>query len=328
MNRPYKEMFDNLPASDRLRQEVLNMTTKERTTKRVSRLPKVTAIAAITAVLLVGTAFAANLFGIRDMFAVQWQEETGHEISVDQLGLIDQLTQEIGASDTNNGITVTVDSVTRGEGILWMLLRIDGEVPVTEDANLYADVNMTFSPEIETAGFAYSIEDAAVREDGSLMALVRYVPPLTGEDTLLGSHDVTLCLKDLHWNGELAAEGNWEIEFSLDAMKAADALALEEPVVVRGISLTDPEPVDVEYYDIRITPTEIWLHTDAPLGDEIMVLGEWGLLMEDGSEIIHNGGATYDHPNDGMESVYYWRVPVNLSEVVALTFGDMVIPVA
>ena len=79
--------------------------------------------------------------------------------------------------------------------------------PVTEDANLYAGVNMTFSPEIETAGFAYSIEDAAAREDGSLMALVRYVPPLTGEDTLLGSHDVTLCLKDLHWNCELAAYG-------------------------------------------------------------------------------------------------------------------------
>ena len=326
MNRPYREMFDNLPASDALRQEVLNMTTKERTSKRVFRLPKA-AIAAITAVLLVGTAFAANLFSVRDLFAEKWQEETGNAISVDQLGLIDRLTQEIGASDTDNGITVTVDSVTRGEGILWMLLRIDGELPVAERGNFHTKPGLTFSPELKTAGFVYSFEETAVREDGSLMTLLRFVPPLTGETTLLDRYDAVLSLKDLYWNDNLAAEGTWEIEFSLDAMENTETLTLEEPVIVRGISLTDPAPVEVEFYDVRITPTEIWLSTDTPLGDETMVLGEWGLQMEDGSEIVHSGGATYDR-SGGMESVYYWRVPVDLSQVTAVTFGDTVIPVS
>lgn len=181
---------------------------------------------------------------------------------------------------------------------------------------------------MDKLGSGYLLEDTAVREDGSLMVLMRYVPPLVGGDTFLESYNITLKLGDLYQAGELAAKGNWEIEFSLDAMEASDALTLEEPVVVRGISLTDPEPVDVKYYNIRITPTEIWLHTDTRLGDETMVLGAWELQMEDGSEIMHNGGSTYDRPDGGMESVYWWRVPVNLSEVTALTFGDMVIPVA
>ena len=85
MNRSYQELFDNLPASDALRQEIQRMTTYERTAGRASRLPRITAIAAVAAVLLAGTAFAANLFGVRDIFAAQWQKETGQEISVDQL---------------------------------------------------------------------------------------------------------------------------------------------------------------------------------------------------------------------------------------------------
>lgn len=328
MNRPYRELFETLPASDALRQEVRNMVTQDRAPRKFSRLPKGIAIAALTAALLAGTAFAANMFRIRDLFAQKWRAETGQEISVDQLGLIDQLTQEVGASDTDNGITVTVDSVTRGEGILWLLLEIDSETPLEDSAVFFRNIEFSFSPEIETGTAAFSFEDSAVRENGSLMTLLRYVPTLTGENTLQDSYDVSLRMKNLYQSGELAAEGNWEIGFSLAKTEVSAPLTPEGSVVVRGISLTNPAPVTVEYSDIRITPTEVWLHTDAPLGDEVMVLGEWGLQMKDGSQIIHSGGATYDHPNGGMESVYYWRIPVNLSDVAALTFGDQAIPIA
>lgn len=325
MNRPYRELFDQVTASDALRQEVKRMTTQKRTGLKV-RLPKAAAIAAVIAILLAGTAVAANLFGIQNWFAEQWREETGTAISVDQLGLIDQLTQEIGVSDTDNGVTVTVDSATRGEGILWLLLRIDGDVPVPEEARFFSGVRMTCSPEIQTEGFAYSFEEAAVREDGSLMALLRCVPPLTGTDTFLERREVTMTLENLNWDGEPAAEGLWEMTFPLEAMEAPETLTLDESIAVRGISLAEGEPVTVEYDHIRITPTEIWLHTEAALGEELMVPSAWGLQMEDGSEIIHNGGVTYPCHDGGMESVYYWRVPVDLAQVTALTFGEIVVP--
>ena len=172
MNRPYLQLFDQLSASDTLKQEVQNMTRQERTAGK-ARLPKTAVIAAVMILLLAGTAVAAQLFGIRDWFSEQWREETGTAISMDQLGLIDQLTQEIGAADTDNEVTITVDSATRGERILWLLLRIDGAVPVPEEARFFSSVRMTFYPEIQTEGFAYSFEDAALREDGSLMVLLR-----------------------------------------------------------------------------------------------------------------------------------------------------------
>lgn len=325
MNRPYRELFDQVSASDALRREVQMMTTREQTYKRI-RLTKTAVIAAVLALLLAGSAVAAQLFQIRDWFAERWQEETGTMISVDQLGLIDRLTQEIGVSDTENGVTITVDSATQGERILWLLLRIDGDVPVPEEARFFSGVRMTFSPEIQTEGFAYSFEDAAVREDGSLMVLLRCVPPLTGSDTFLERREVTLTLENLNWDGEPAAEGLWEMTFPLEAMEVPESLPLNESITVRGISLVEGEPVTVEYDRVRITPTEIWLHTKEALGEEVMVPGAWGLRMEDGSEIMHNGGVTYPGPGGGMESVYYWRVPVDLAQVTALTFGEIEVP--
>lgn len=119
MERKYREMFGEVHASDRLKQEVLNMTKQKRSQRR--HIPLAALIAAVLVVVLAGTALAMTNAGIRDWFAQHWREETGHVINVDQLGMIDQLTQEIGAGDTCNGVTVTVDSVTRGESILWML---------------------------------------------------------------------------------------------------------------------------------------------------------------------------------------------------------------
>ena len=323
----YVEMFSELHASDGLRQEVYEMITQDRTAQRTRKPTKLLLIAAIVAALLAGSAFAANLFGMRDLFAEQWQKETGRTISTDQLGLIDRLTQEVGVSDTDNGITITVDSAVRGEGILWLLLKIDGEGVTGACTDIYSDVTLEFSPEIEVGRAAWAFESAGVRENGSLMALLRYVPPLTGEDTLLGEHEVTLCMDDLYWNGALAAEGFWEMEFSLGKMQEVTALTLEKSVFARGISLEAPEaPVEVEYKNIRITPTEIWLNTDAPLGEELMVIGAWELLMEDGSTVGHAGGTTYNLPDGGMESVYYWRIPVELSEVSALKFGERQYP--
>ena len=324
MNRPYRELFDNLSAPDRLRQEVWDLTTQERKARKAQFFPRKALIAAAVAAVLAATAVAANLGGVRDFFAAQWQQETGREISTNQLGLIDQLTQEIGVSDTDQGVTITLDSVTRGEGVLWLLLKIHGCDPYTD---FHAKVSMDFSPELETAAFAYSFEGAALQEDGTQMVLLRYVPPLTGEKTFLSAYDVTLYLEDLRWNGTTAESGHWELRFSLDEMEPPNMLTLSRNLIVEAIPLEDPsEPVEVVFKNARITPTEIWLTRDRA-ETELRESSFWELQMKDGSTITHNGGASYDLPDGSVESVYYWRVPIDLSQVAALRYRDTVIPV-
>lgn len=131
MNDLYRKTFDEVHASEALRQEVLNMTKQEKAAVR-RQIPRMTLIAAIVALVLAGTALAAAVPGIRQWFSQQWTQQTGQPIHTDQLGLIDQLSDAVGVSVESGGVTVTVDSVTRGENVIWFLLRYDGLPPEEE----------------------------------------------------------------------------------------------------------------------------------------------------------------------------------------------------
>ena len=131
MNDLYRKTFDEIHASDALRQEVLNMTKQERAMAK-RQIPRMVLIAAIVVLALAGTALAAAIPGIQEWFGQQWMKETGRPIHTDQMGLIDQLSDAVGVSATVDGVTVTVDSVTRGENMIWFLLRYDGRPPEEE----------------------------------------------------------------------------------------------------------------------------------------------------------------------------------------------------
>lgn len=61
MEKQYRELFDGVRASDRLRMEVMNMKREE--SKPIRRVPRAALIAAVLAVVLAGTALAAELLG-------------------------------------------------------------------------------------------------------------------------------------------------------------------------------------------------------------------------------------------------------------------------
>ena len=64
MNDLYRKTFDEIHASDALRQEVLNMTKQERAMAK-RQIPRMVLIAAIVVLALAGTALAAAIAGIQ-----------------------------------------------------------------------------------------------------------------------------------------------------------------------------------------------------------------------------------------------------------------------
>ena len=94
MENRYRDMFDEVRASDTLRQEVLHM--REQNTSARRRLPMGGLVAAALAVvLLAGTALAVTSPTLRDWFARKWAEGTGGDISEGQAMVIDSLTEEV-----------------------------------------------------------------------------------------------------------------------------------------------------------------------------------------------------------------------------------------
>ena len=81
MERQYREMFDEVRASDELRMEVLQMSNQENRNRGRRRLRAAGLVAAVLAAVLATSALAvAASPTLRDWFARQWGERTGGEI--------------------------------------------------------------------------------------------------------------------------------------------------------------------------------------------------------------------------------------------------------
>ena len=252
MNDLYRKTFDEIHASAALRQEVLNMTKQERAAAK-RQVPRMLLIATIVGLVLAGTALAAAAPGIRQWFSQQWTQETGRPIRTDQLGLIDQLSDAVGISAEFGGITVTVDSVTRGENVIWFLLEIDGDLPSREELEtslretaelsenslsadspvgcLFENVELAFDPAVlaPQSGYSYGMEQAGVRADGSIMLLIEY-RPFDGKCSFLEATAVTMELSDLEMgitscgSTVSVAEGPWKLTFALPAIDPPPSL--------------------------------------------------------------------------------------------------------
>ena len=97
MRTNYQRAFDHVAASDRLKEEVRNMTRQEKRTVR-RQAPRALIAAALVALLLAGTALAAGVPSIRDWFRQYWQEATGQaEMDAAQAAAVDGLTQSVGS---------------------------------------------------------------------------------------------------------------------------------------------------------------------------------------------------------------------------------------
>lgn len=97
MRTKYQRAFDHVAASDRLKEEVRNMTKQEQRALR-RQVPRALIAAALVVLLLAGTALAASVPGIQNWFRQYWQEATGEvEMDAAQAAAVDGLTQSVGS---------------------------------------------------------------------------------------------------------------------------------------------------------------------------------------------------------------------------------------
>lgn len=119
MRTPYQEAFDHVTASERLKDEVLDMTKREKQELR-RRIPKFILIAAVIVLLLAGTALAVNIPNLQDWFRQYWVEATGENVmNPQQEDVMNSVTQSVDAtSNMENGAEDTTSEDTFSEGTL------------------------------------------------------------------------------------------------------------------------------------------------------------------------------------------------------------------
>ena len=340
MEEKYREMFDEVRASSKLREEVRNLTKLEQKTPRRRRLPRAWLIAAALLLVLAGTAAAmvAAPGTLRGWFAREWEEATGNTMDESQLALIDQLTRPVGVSDTQNGVTVTVDSVTVGNSSLWLLLKISGEYASEENIGYNFDrMDLAIEPDpdqLDTPGGAgISYPYSGVTEDGRLTLLIHYHIDLAGQASLLDEpRQVTLSMVNLvqkdmtKLDGDtMLTEGSWTVTFPLEPGESGETLTLEE-IQVPARNWDTGETKEITLRKVSLCATELSFVQAAE--DQSWNPENCVLVLKDGTEVNWSGGSSrfWDEAQTQWGSTWYWQVPVDLSAVAALRFGETEIP--
>lgn len=305
--------------------------------RRLRRLP-ILLTAAILAVFLLCAGAAAMIYGghIQSWFSRSWEAMTGQAMSDQHTAILDHLSQEIGISQRDGDITITVDSAAVGDDLFYLLLRAEGIHFSDKYSYAFEDCSVTVSPALwEEAGGLGSctIQSLGLDGDGTALFLVEYI--CTGiqssqqEDQPI---EITLRLKNLVQNtvGEeekRLSQGEWTFQFSLDRSQFPDTVQLPD-ASVQALDLETQEEVEVVLFNIELTCTELRFQYDCQKGTLSLADNEpIYAVLESGAVIGCSGGGALSEDHTTLVCSFQWYVPVNPGEIAAVQIGGTQIAV-
>ena len=345
MRNIYRETFDQIHASEQLREEVMEMSKQERTTTANRRVPKATFIAAVLVLALAGTALAVVSPTLRGWFEQKWAEETGGQMTESQFLLINSLTQKVGESVTSGEVTVTVDSITVGGSQIWALLDVEGW-DFDRDAQYSFDrVRAEIVPdpsEGQYGGAGYGLGSIGFTEYDKCRMLLEFSATIsTGNQLNSGDYTLEIDLNDLircrtgRAEDEILYEGDWSFSIPLTPENASPVITIDRIQLPSnqlvwdqsddedgGISEgTEPRPAVATLTSLQITATGVSFCCDG-----LMDRTRAAAILADGTEVESHGGGGSRMEDGSWYVSFDWPVPLDVTDIVAIRFGNAEIP--
>lgn len=329
--------------------EILERSERETVSHTVTIRRKlfVMLAAAILGLFLMGAGIATALYGdsIQSWLGHYWEIITGQPMNDQHTLLIDQLSQEIGLSETVAGVTVTVDSAIVGEGRFIVLLRVEGLEFSEKHEYGFEEMQVELAPGTaeDMLGLFYSsgYNFWGLDADGSALFLIYCDYPVKDEPQTEKSPYTTLNLSMTNFsqnpktnNSMLLTKGEWHFTFSLDRNEidikrlpdtqvtgfyySEDYEEIQVPIVLTNMKLSNTG-LTFRYYRYDSQGRDLYT---ADTSD----LNLW-VVLKSGQEIDAGCGSVHN-PIDGISyHDYKWKLPVDLDEVVAVRIGEVVIPI-
>ena len=290
-------------------------------------------IAAVLALLLMGAGFVAVIYGnsIQNWFSHYWEIITGQAMNDAQTAVLNRLSQNIGLSQTDNGVTVTVDSATVGDDIFFLLVRVEG----VQFSNKYGyeikNYSLQVTPDLlldpDTMG-AFGLEYCGLDGDGTALFLVTY--DYTSRAQFMRDTrplEVELNLKNLVQkmnlrDSKLLAEGEWDFTFSLDRSQFPEIFRLPDTKVTvfdSGIN----QNVEIAISNIEVTSTGLRFQYDQNDMLSVIRLADINAILEGSISVSCSNGSGIREENGN--SIYFsghWHTPISLDEIYAIQIGD------
>lgn len=258
-----------------------------------------------------------------------WENRAG------QTAIINKLSQKIGISDSDNNLTITVDSATGSEKIYYILVRVEGysfdhRYQYSFDTRRL-DVDKDSLPDALRIG-SYGIRYLGTDTDGSGLFLIDLsFGTLDVETENIEELPIILSLENMtrrsNQQEKIVNEGQWTFSFTLDRSQLPEKITLPD-LQVNGVNVDTGETLPVTLTDIVLSNTGIQYKFDCNHG-KIDVYGNISVLLKDGSR-INDGQGTGIIEDDNETHIYtwHWSIPIDIEEVSSITIAgvDICVP--
>ncbi|MCD8005781.1 MAG: hypothetical protein LUF29_02240 [Oscillospiraceae bacterium] len=291
--------------------------------KRLRKYP-VILVAVIAVVLLMGAGFVAASDSIDGWFRTKWEKVTGEEMSDAQYETIASLSQYIGLSQSSDGVTVTVDSATLGEDIMYVLLYVESDdakfAPKVSAGTSFATASIELDAPITRfshVGASWQYTD----DNGKICFVISKTFESEDTDEPI---NVTLHLEDFcaYYAEDTGLTGTfnggvWDFEFTLERTET------------HLIELTIPDTW-VGIHELSVSEFTLYAVYDYPSYDVYprgIRFGKVYAVTESGGEIY--SGFSYSISDDSgvTTAEYHWAVPIDLDEIVGIKIGEEIIEI-
>lgn len=315
--------------------------------KKITRPVRVALIAAAIVVVLTGTVLAViHYSGITDAMEQKWNASGSTEMTQEQKDFIEQRSADIGESVTDQGITVTIDSVTCTGTTVNILysVELDPEVYDLDRIESCADALTPIYVENEDYGTVRKSRGGSngePEENGVVWRESQVEFSDLPEGANLGDGKTTLHMEmNTFWISATDAEdtlpdvtGTWNFAFLLPQVEATEAQTSDEVLNFENGVTLELSDITVEASGCKFavqTETDEYFFTAGGENAALARAAEPDLLaftvdalMADGTTVPSDGGGmSYDAEQDADLWSIDWTAPLDPADVVSLIFSD------
>lgn len=342
-----------VPDTSRIKEAAMKKTN---VTAKTVRPLRIVLIAAAIVVLLTGTVLGViHYTRTTEALEDRWETFGSEEMTQAHKDFIEQRSAAIGESVTDQGITVTVDSVTCTTDTVYLMIHyvLDPEQYDTSNINMCFDSGTAMYVENENYGTSdqYSGGGGDAPQEGEGYWMNRQVT-FDGlpEDANLGDGKTTMHIdmtEILYGKADEigmreadgTVRGNWSFSFLLPQSEKTENKT-SDAVVSFDTTLAFENGITLELSEIEVTETgcSFCVKTD---NEEYIFVGGDGIQaelaraaqpdvptfamyanMSDGSMVYGGAGMDWEPNEDVDQWILDWATPIDPESVVSLTFSD------
>lgn len=304
--------------------------------KRISHPAKTILIAAAIVAALTGTALAVVHY-TRSANALEhtWNDMASDEMVQSHKDAIEAKSADLDESVTDQGITITVDSVSVTNDTVYLLYTT--ALPQSGDqlsAILDETIQVTASD-----GNTYSAEpavaDRLVEESDSGASYYRILSCELPDDVTLSHGQLTMDISSLMLNDMEQTEGTWNFSFTLPETEAAQSFGVDQTLQfehdttleISNISVSESR-ITFDYVssrpEVMILNGGAFTAGDVAAADpDVQQVYTFYARLSNGTSVPVTGGSSvYNESRRVNECEFYWSTPIDLTALESIAFSD------